>query len=189
MLDQAEERSLVLKATQLLALYVVYVFLSGWTALDYYYRYFGIDPKTLTLGIPETLVHGFTILFTGGGCLWPIYILLLIVPLVLEEKVKNRLGLSISLVVILVGLLLAVYFISRSAGQEGARRDKSDKSRLPSMTFNVRGRPYYGRLLILRDGKYFVHGVAPTGQSAAGNLELSIYRAEELTEVRITEYQ
>jgi len=49
--------------SMLLPLCVVYIFLSGWAFDDYYFRFFGLDPKFLDLGFHDTLVRGFTVIF------------------------------------------------------------------------------------------------------------------------------
>ena len=48
---------------KLLPLYAIYVFLSGWASRDSYYRFFGMEPKSLDIGLYDTLLRGFTILF------------------------------------------------------------------------------------------------------------------------------
>jgi hypothetical protein len=60
----ANDREGLLSSTiKLLPLYGIYVFLSGWASLDSYYRFFGLDPKSLDIGLYDTLLRGFTILF------------------------------------------------------------------------------------------------------------------------------
>src|SRR5712692_7436112 len=78
---------------KLLPVYAVYVFIAGWTFSDYYFRYFGVNPKWLDLDFHDSLTKGFTILFGGGGArLACLYLLMVMVPLMSEglHEVGNR---------------------------------------------------------------------------------------------------
>lgn len=197
MSDNMTDTGVVSRASKLLALYMVYVFLSGWAFLDYYYRFFGIDPRSLDIGFYDILIKGFTILFTGGGLLWPIYILLVLVPLLVEGMPQKRSYFwNLLLVPFLIVLLLLVYLVSRHSGEVRAKLDKSDKSTLPAITFQMHGCYYHGKLLFLNGDTYFIHGVnhipildpKSVCQEKGGELELSVYRAADLNEVKIIEH-
>jgi len=135
------QESFIAKLTQLTALYVVYVFLSGWTFFDFYYRQFGVDPRWFDLPIQETLVKGFTILFTSGTLLWGCYGVMLLVPLWVDGSAKFRDRFLVRLLVsaVLIGVLLCVFFISRHAGIAEAKNDQAGTpTRLAPATFTLK---------------------------------------------------
>lgn len=174
----------------LLTLYVIYVFLSGWAFLDYYFRFFGIDPKTLDISLYDTLAKGFTILFTGGKWLWIIYVALVFLPLLFGTILKTReLLRAFVLSGILIGLLVLVYFVSRAAGEAQAKIDKGKETTLPDITFKTKTGDFHGKLVFLKSDRYFVHGVGKIGGNAPSELELSVYRSEEVSEVKIAEHE
>lgn len=209
-----------------LPLYGIYLFISGWASLDSYYRFFGMDPKSLDIGLYDTLVRGFTILFPvphfsftwlvcGPVVLWFLYAAVVVVSVESERRAPlatsaaPKFAVARFRVIILIALLLSIFFVAFKAGEDRARLDKTDDSTLPTILFQIRdsGRPagskgtetqdcadgdgatYHGRLLLLRNGTYFIHGVAVNPCAPTGNLQLSIYRAEDLKEVYVTEYQ
>jgi hypothetical protein len=197
-LEEPQTRaSLISTVSQLLILYGVYVFISGWAFLDYYFRYYGIDPRWLDIGSYDILIKGFTALFTGGGWLWPLYILLIVIPVIAEFEVR-RATLSVLLVSgALIVILLGVYWVSRNAGEAMAKKDKGDQSTLASITFRDKAEnvQYHGKLVLFRSGTYFVHDAEPipnpkTGITSYGsNIEVSVFRAEDITDIRIAEHQ
>jgi hypothetical protein len=109
--------------------------------------------------------------------------------------------------VFLILSLLVVFFVSLKAGEDRARLDKSDQTTLPTIIFQVRELPtrpektatpnrtneaeptYHGKLLLLRNGSYFVHGVTVIEKASTGSLQTSIYRAEDIKEVSVVEHQ
>lgn len=192
-----ESRSLISTVSQLLILYAVYVFISGWAFLDYYFRYYGIDPRWLDIGSYDIFIKGFTALFTGGGWLWPLYVLLILIPVIAEYKVRNTLRSALSVSGALIVILLGVYSVSRSAGEAMAKRDKGDQSTLSSITFRDKAEnvQYHGKLVLFRSGTYFVHDAEPIpnqktrASSYGSNIEISVFRAEDITNIRIAEHQ
>jgi len=190
--DDSSELDFVSLIVKLLPLYLVYVFLSGWTFLDYYFRDFGVNPRWLDLSFYDTLVKGFTILYTGGKLLWLVYLAALVLPVAVDGSLKGRHWALSKLLpaVVLFALIFPVYYISQEAGISQARVDKGDRSRLPPVNFTVRGQDYHGKLLLLRGGTYFIHKVAKIREDATGaNLQVSVYRAEELSNVMVTGYE
>lgn len=198
--DESEKAGLISTVSKLLALYAVYVFISGWAFLDYYYRYYGVDTRWLDLTTYDILIKGFTVLFTGGWGLWPLYILLIALPLIAERKVKNRIWSVLAITVVLLLILLGVYWVSRTAGQRMAQVDKSDSTTLPPIVFRLKSTKlqYHGKLLGFRSGTYFIHGLAlvPGQPPSSGDisetpspLELSMIRAEDVTDVTVGEHQ
>jgi hypothetical protein len=188
-------------ASQLLTLYVAYVFLSGWSFQDYYFRSFGLDPRVLEFNFQTTLVKGFTVLFTHGVGLWWAYGPLLALPLGLEAfqpaSRRARLLSQTLLLAALVALLFLVYAISAKAGSSFATLNKGCRSRLPLVTFTYDLHPHHGKLLLLQNGTYYVHADSRTPEAtdkpqtptpcAVGLGVLTIFRADQLTDVQIIE--
>lgn len=183
------EYDLLTDLTALLPLYVVYIFLSGWAFNDYYFRFFGLDPRFLDLGFHDTLLRGFTVMFVGSAWMWCIYPLLFASTLLLSRsRIRIRYKVPIMLTV-LVGALLAIFFLSSSAGQEKARIDKGNMSTLPTMTFNYQQRALTGRLVYLKGDLYFIDRVRAQGSEDSSGLQVTIYRTSEINDIRITEHQ
>jgi len=190
---------LVSAVSKLLLLYAIYVFISGWAFLDYYFRYFGVDTRWLDFSIYDVLIKGFTVLFTGGWLLWPVYLLLITVLLIAERKLKVQIWSVLTVIILLLGVLWLVYTISRGAGEERARLDKGNNSTLPAITFTQKTSrlQYHGKLLAFRAETYFIHGVelipgqnrTALNPSDGSTLELSLLRAEDITDVTIVEHR
>jgi hypothetical protein len=181
--------------SQYLGFYVVYIFISGWAFGDFYLRDMGLSPRWLDLSLYDILVSGFTILFTGGKWLWPFYLLVLLIPILVEgSSWRKRASVKIISTIVLVALLFPIYLVSRAAGVQQAQIDKGAKSsRLPVITFSSKeGKKYVGKLLYLKNGTYFVREVraidSPDADDAASTLALSIYRAEEVQNVKVVGY-
>jgi hypothetical protein len=187
--------------TQLFALYVVYVFLSGWTFFDYYFREFGINPRWLDLPVQEILVKGFTVLLTGGYWLWPIYLAMIVVPLAVDRlpALHERPVVRIAVGCFLFVALFGVYFASRRAGSTEAAIDKGQNTSLPVIIFSLRSCAavvstttgacdFTGDVLAVRGGVYYLHKVAVVGQQPMSAIALSVFRVEDLTNVRIVEH-
>lgn len=179
---------------KLLPIYAIYVFVAGWTFNDYYFRYFGVNPRWLDIAFHDTLTKGFTILFEAGGWkLWVVYALMLAAPLVAESlrglqgHGRIRRVLEIILVAVLVGILPLIYRVSREAGINQAKIDKGSGSSLPTISFTASKRPYRGHLLFLKSGTYFVHNVDERDVSEVQ--EVSIFRAEEVSDIRVVEFK
>jgi hypothetical protein len=217
----SEHEGLLASTVKLLPLYGIYLFLSGWASLNYYYRFFGMDPKSLDIGLYDTVLRGFTILFQvphfsprwlflGPGRLWFVYVAVIVISILSEwvPSLTKSLMARVIAVSILLFLLPVVYFISSQAGIDRAKLDKSGESTLPAIVFEIRDSgsaqksqkatsnadkaeptSYHGKLLLLRNGIYFVEGVAPTGQQPVGNLQVSLYRLEDLRNVSVVEHQ
>lgn len=181
--------------SQYLGLYTIYVFVSGWAFGDFYLRQMGLSPRWIDLSVTEVLVTGFLILFTGGKWLGPFYVLIFLLPLVVEVSPWARRG-SVRVVsaTVLVALLFPVYLVSRAAGAQQAQIDKNaTSSRLPVITFSDDAEhKYVGRLLYLRSGTYFIRDVklidSDDADDASSGLVLSIYRAEDIKDIRVVGY-
>jgi hypothetical protein len=198
--EDQDAGGLISTVSKLLVLYAVYVFISGWAFLDYYYRYYGVDTRWLDLTTYDILIKGFTVLFTGGWLLWPLYVVLITLLLIAERKLQNRIWSVLVITITLLAILLAVYIVSRRAGERIAQADKGDSTTLPSIIFRLRSSKlqYHGKLLGFRSGVYFVHGVALVpGQNSSSadtsgsssDLELSMIRAEDITDISVIEHQ
>jgi len=195
--DSEDSGWLVSNAVKMVGIYASYVFLSGWAFLDSYFRFFSIDPKSLDISFYETLTKGFTILFSdwsfsitsGTAALWVVYILILVVPILVEKSLKTNLVIRIVMVLCFAGLLPVIYLVARSAGEERARLDTGDRTRLADIFFTLpNDTTYHGKLVLLRSGTYFIHGVVPLGQAATGK-QMWIFPAEKFKEAKVTEHQ
>ena len=211
---KAGNEGLMAKLAQLSALYAVYLFISGWTFFDYYYREFAIDPRWLDLPLQEILMKGFTILFTGGWWLWPIYLFMIVGTLIVDEipAIRRRARARPLVAAILFVALIGVYFASRAAGSGQAQVDKGDSSRLPLMTFSRKveakadeaaktdAQPgtasnaaepktaFTGRVLAFRNGVYYLHHVSPLGKQDSPSIALSVFRIEDLSDIKVAEH-
>jgi hypothetical protein len=196
--NESTSSSFVGRVTQLFALYVVYVFVSGWTFFDYYYRKFQIDPRWLDLPIQEVLVKGFTVLFTGGYWLWPLYLLIIVGALAIDEmpSVQSRLWVRLVTGPILFVALVCIYFASRNAGISEAQIDEGPGTRLPLITFSKKqlsstagtsSADFTGHVLALRNGTFYLHNVSELGNQSSASIGLWVVRSEELTDVQIVE--
>lgn len=175
--------------SMLLPLCVVYIFLSGWAFDDYYFRFFGLDPKFLDLGFHDTLVRGFTIIFAGARLLGVLYVALLMIPPLLNISNVQAWKKICLMALLFVGLLPIVYLISRSAGEQRARVDAGPTSTLPAITFTFQKRSWVGKLLYMKGDLYFVHHVRPLGGEDTGNIELSTYKTSEIDDVKIVGHE
>lgn len=222
--DPTEREDLLSSTIKLMPLYGIYVFLSGWASLDSYYRFFGMDPKSLDIGLYDTLLRGFIILFPvqrvsitwllrGPGILWFIYGFVILVPVVARHYRHHLIAWGIKADIAWVALLVVslplVFLVSFRAGEDHARLDVSEQTTLPTIIFQVRnlGLPtvarktgnqsdaanvdstYHGKLLLFRNGLYFIHGVTTTENSSTESLQLSLYRAEDMEGVSVVEHQ
>src|SRR5438105_3149433 len=89
--DEQQTNSLSKKVVELFALYFVYIFTAGWAFLDHYFRYFGVEPRSLDISLPDVLMKGFTVLIPGPNWLWTIYLLVLIAPFGIDAA-RPKLG-------------------------------------------------------------------------------------------------
>ena len=128
-------------------------------------------------------------MFSGSAWMWLIYPVLLGTTLFLsrsEIAIKYKVP---TLLVVLMGALLSIYFLSHSAGEEKARIDNGTESTLPTMTFNYQHHALAGRLVYLKGDLYFVDRVRAQGGDHGGELQTTIYRTSEIEDVQITEHQ
>lgn len=183
-----ESKNPLLELSAVLPFFAIYIFLSGWAFDDFYFRSFGLDPKLLDLNFHDTLVKGFTIAFSGSWWLFIVYALLLL-PILLSSSTSSSCAKLLWTTALGIVLLLAVYLISRSAGEEAARIDKGDKSTLPDITFVVGKQQLIGKLLYIHGDAYFVHRVRKQGQETGGEMQLSVYKGSQMDEVTITEHE
>jgi hypothetical protein len=175
-----------------LSVYAIYAVLSGWAFGTFYLRELGISPRWVDLSVSDVLIYGFTVLLSGvGKWLLPFYLSVLLIPLLVElPPWSNRISIRILNLILLMVLLWPIYLISRSAGVEEARIDTNPQSsRLPRITFASKDKKYVGRLAYLKDGVYFIReatDIGPLGrEDRTSRLTLSIYRAEDISDVRV----
>jgi len=156
---------------------------------NYYFRFFGLDPRFLDIGFHDTLLRGFTVMLSSSAWMWFIYPLLFGTTLFLsrsEIAIEYKVPI---LLVVLVGTLLAIYCFSHRAGEEKARVDKGTMSTLPTIIFNYQHHALAGRLVYLKGDLYFVDRVRSQGGDHGGELQITIYRTSEIEDVQITEHQ
>lgn len=163
--------SLIGKASGLLALYSVFFFFSGWTFFDFYYRSFGLSPRWVDLSSAEILTKGFTILKDGGGLLWFIYLIVLILPIIWDLQSMRRYRLSQTLLAIVLILAIpAIFEESSSIGMRAADLNKGRNSTLPVVSFKTKEHICQGKLLLFRSGNYYFHDVRITDGIVKGNV-------------------
>ena len=200
--DPPEPTNIVSKISGLFGLYTVFVFLSGWTFLDYYYRSFGLSTRSLDLPLSEILMKGFTVLFEGAWALWFIYLFIVIVPVLVEmlPKLRNNMIMQLILSVTMLSCVPAVYYIAKAAGKSLATKNKGNDSELPVITFRVGCKRFLGNLLYFHNGTYFVHDVkfASVALGSETNCHgdvnadtkiqrLTIYRSDQMEDLTIVE--
>jgi len=192
--EDHNDAGLLSNMVKLLPLYAVYLFIPGWTFYDYYFRYFGVNPRWLDIAFNDTLTRGFAILFAGGKELWWVYVPMVIAPIVSEglRGLQNRpilkRVLEYALVILLVCIPVVTYIISRDVGIRQAKLDKSDQSTLPTVSFTANKHFYRGNLLFIRNGMYFIHNLKEKDESRKVQ-EVSIFRAEEVSDMKIVEFE
>src|ERR1035437_148181 len=185
---KSREYNFLSDVSMLLPIYVVYLFLSGWAFNDYYFRFFSLDPRFLDVSFHDTLLRAFTLMFTTADwTLWFIYGSLFLVPPLVNRTALHFAWKIVSLSMFFVALLLWIYFVSRSAGEQKARTDKGDMSTLPAITFNLQKQSLVGKLLYMKRELYFVDRVRSQGDEKPGQLQLSVYKASEIENVKIVE--
>jgi hypothetical protein len=202
---EQETNTVVSKLSSLVGLYAIFVYVSGWTYLDYYYRSFGLYTRWIDISLPETLMKGFIILFEGGQCLWFIYLFIVVVPVLFEvfPQVRRYVAAQLTVALIMLACLPLTYYIAKSVGMKAAQRNKSELSALPEVSFTVGCRRYVGKLLFAKDGVYYIHDSLVLGRTSesdpkceipktvprqAGVHELELFRAEEVHGLTVTEY-
>ena len=187
---RSKEYNVLSDVSMLLPIYVIYLFLSGWAFNDYYFRFFGLDPRFLDVSFHDTLLRAFTLMFaTADWTLWFVYGSLFLVPPLVNRSAFRPALKIILLSIFFVTLLLWIYFVSRSAGEQKARIDKGDLSTLPAITFKLQKQPLVGKLLYMKGELYFVDRVRPQGDENQGQLQLSVYKASEIEDVKVSEHQ
>lgn len=193
--------TVISKISALVGLYAIFVYLSGWTFLDYYYRTFGIYTRWFEISIPETLLKGFVILFEGGQWLWVVYAFILLAP-TLEAVPYLRAKTWAQLIVAAVMLvcLPITYKISKSVGITTARQNQSLKSALPDIRLVTPCGTYIGRLLLIKNESYYVHDLQVLSKNVTEKVclepteiktnihTLTVLRAEHVRALEIDEY-
>jgi hypothetical protein len=183
------------KISGLLGFYAIYVFLAGWTFLNVYFRSFGLDPRWITLASIEVPMKAVTAVFAvHGWSLAAIYMIVVVTTLVLELSTEAWMTpLRRAVCTVILALMLPLTFYSSWwVGLASARLDKTDKTGLEAINFTFHGNRFAGKLLFVESGKFFVHDLqqltVSKGAEAHNHSEqLSIFRAEEISDVSIIE--
>lgn len=162
------------------AIYGAYLFLAGWSYLDYYFKVFGIDSRFLDIGFNDIVATGFAVLFGTGKWLSLIYLGILTVSLVMEifieEKSRAR---DMAAATLLVFLFIPTYLSSREAGREQANTDRGKGTKLATIEFNEKACSYRGKLLYVKGELLYVHDLKDiTGDDAKKKTESQKLRKE-----------
>jgi hypothetical protein len=154
-----ESTTIIGKISSLIGLYAIFIFLSGWTYLDYYYRAFGIYSRWLDISVAETFTKGFEILFQGGSLLWIIYVFVLVVPILFEvfPRFRKHIIVQILLACLLLSCVPLTYLIASRVGQQAGLDNQGDHTYLNSIRFSTECGTYIGNLLYIKDDTYYVH--------------------------------
>jgi hypothetical protein len=201
-LKENEQSTVVGKISGLVGLYAIFVFISGWTYLDFYYRTFGVYSRWLDISISETLTKGFLILFEGGQWLWVIYIFVLVVPVLFEVFPRLRSHVVVQLLVacVLLSCLPISYSISRKAGITAALLNQGAATSLADIRFRTDCGLYLGKLVFAKDAAYYVHDATllreykndsacwKPSQSTDQLHTLTIFRADDVHGLEIVEH-
>jgi hypothetical protein len=133
--------------------------------------------------------EGSLLFFIGARWMSVLYVALFLIPPFLNISSWRPLIKILLMAVLFIGLLPAVYLISRSAGEQKARIDAGSASTLPAVTFTFQKRSLIGKLLYMKGDLCFIHRVRPFGGEEGGNIELSAYRASEIEDVKIVGHE
>jgi len=160
MTEQAKSESIATRFEYWFAIYAAYLFLAGWTYLDYYFALFGASAGWLEFGLNDTLARGFTVLFGTGGWMSVVYLVVLLVSLFVEIFLTSR-GRLVSTVatLVLVIMFIPTYCIARRAGIRQANIDRGSTTMLPTVTFSDKGCTYRGDLLYAKGELLYVHNL------------------------------
>lgn len=189
-MPNGEPKSPISSLAELLGVYLVYFFVSGWAFLDHYYRSFNLDLSSIDISVPDTLVRGLTVLFIDGPhvWLWIIYLIVLAAPFLLDWA-PRRLYKWFALTVLSL-LLIPIHHLSGTIGTTAGDRDKSKDSHLPAVTFLLKSDPskrsYRGKLVLRKGESVFIHAAGPV-DGPQPELQVAIYRADELEELMVVE--
>jgi hypothetical protein len=203
-----ESKALSEKFAHWIALYGAYLFLAGWSYLDYYLEVFGINSRWLELGANDTIARGFTVLFGVGAWLSGIYIAVLVISLVVEVflKKRNRVVEAVA-AMCLVLFLIPTFFVAKKAGIDQANTDRGAKTTLPTITFVQKLCAYRGKLVYVKGELFYIYNLANLpggtiadkarscpidldgGADSAAVPQLWLVRGNDLSDVRIIHYE
>ncbi len=169
-----------------MAIYGVYLYVAGWGYLYHYFHTFNIDPTWLDFSLYDVLTKGADLMVFGWKEHQLVYGAALVFPFVGGLVwVKGRLALNLMVGAVIFFLMLPIYFVS---GSSGAYRARYNAERRPPITFEYDHRPFIGRLLYFKSGTYYIYQ-AHAIEDVNNHPELSIYRANELTDVKVATYK
>ena len=139
--DMTDKRSgLYSKATSLLPLFVVYIFLPGAVYLNFYYRSFGVSTRWLDIPASEVLLRAFTLMLDFKTLFAVVFGLLLLGPVLVEITTNLSTSVVVNTVLVLTYIMspLYLYVESRAVASEDARRDKGKGTTLPFITYSLK---------------------------------------------------
>ena len=147
--EAAKSEGIASKLGAWIVIYGIYLFLAGWTYLDYYFAIFGINAKWLKFELNDVIARGFTVLFDAGAWLSIVYVIVLGISLIVEIfKKKSGSGYAVVAIGLVIGFF-PTYCISKHAGMESAKKDRGPTSTLATITFTQKGCTYRGKLVYI----------------------------------------
>jgi hypothetical protein len=180
-----------------LTIYVAYLFVAGWTYSQAYFSEFYITPTALEFGLTETLVRGFTALFSGTGkWLSGVYLVILVVSQVADSIEWKKQFVNFLFVLLIALMFIPLYWIAGRAGRQQAHIDQGENTTLPPITFSIDKCDYLGSLLYLKGNTLFVYrlrllpkknvqGCLVTAEPPRGIIQSWVLQLENLQDVRI----
>ena len=170
MTEPAKSESIATRFEYWFAIYAVYLFLAGWTYLDYYFAVFGASAGRLEFRANDTMARGFTVLFGTGVWMSVVYLAVLLVSLLVEIFLtsKGRLVSTVATLVLVI-MFIPTYCIARRAGIRQANIDRGATTMLPTVTFADKGCTYRGDLLYAKAELLYVHNLVNVPDVTAGD--------------------
>ena len=128
------------KATGLIPLFVVYMFLPGAVYLSFYYRSFGVSTRWLDIAASEVLMRAFTLMLNFKTLFAVVFGLLLLGPVLVELTTTLRQSVAINTALVLVYIVspLYLYVESQNSALNDAKRDKGRQTTLPFVTYLIK---------------------------------------------------
>ena len=161
MADPVKSDSIAGKLGAWIAVYGFYLFLAGWTYLDFYFAVFGINAKTLEFGLNDVIARGFTVLFDAGAWLSIVYLIVLGIS-VLVEALKKDSGVIYAFTAIILAVgFIPTYLIAKSAGVSRANQDRSEQTTLAHISFIEKSCSYQGKLVFIKSETLFINNLRP----------------------------
>lgn len=165
-----------------------YLFLVGWSYHQAYFGSFGVDQRTLDLGLYDELTKGFAVGLRHGWLWLGLFFLLPLVAGLIHftRPVFNGVR-DLAVILLMLGVTYLGHREAVRYGLSVATVDKSSQTTtLPSLTFKLQGQICWARLLFLKSDTYWVTDLACGNQSVLEN-QVLVYKATDISDIRILE--